>query len=466
MTDISTARRNIILATTSIGSIINPLLNTMVIIAAPFFGNVFNVSARDLGWLSTAFILANAIALIPATWIVDKIGYKKSYLIGSLIVAISCLLTVFASNYPLIIALRAASGLGISFVMITSVALITQIFPSEKRGFAIGLNSMMIYLGLTLGPFLGGIIVETLGWKSIFYLISPLIFTTGILVYILINTEFTNPVKKPDLWGILFYGIATFCMMFGLATITDTLSPFIVASGLILFILFIRHEFHHSNPVLHVSLFKQNKRFSRASFAALLNYSASYAVVYMMSLYLQTVGNRSATESGLIILVQALIQVIATPIAGKFADKYDSKYLSTGGMILTTIGLILLANISLNSDVNRSYILIIQILIGLGIAFFTTPNSTDIMNSVPKCEYSTASGIISAVRQYGMLISMAICMSSISIIVGSYEILSEDVYDEFLIAFQYAMYFCAGLSGIGAILSWFRGPLSHTENNA
>lgn len=457
MTEFTPARRRLILLMTSIGSIMNPFLGTMIILAMPTIGVEFTVSAHDLGWLSTAFILANAIMLVPASWIVDKIGYKKCYFFGSLLVGISSILSIFSPSYGFLITFRILAGLGISFVMITSMAILTRIFPRDRRGFVIGINTTMIYVGLTLGPFLGGILCDAFGWQSIFIAIAPFITLSGILVFCLMKTEFTEPVSRFDKIGALLYATATFCLMYGLSTITEPMSVVLAAVGLILFILFIRYEIKQEAPVLHIRQFITNKRFARSSYAALLNYAASYAVIYMLSLYLQSIGQLTATEAGVILLVQTLIQAIFTPITGKLSDKMDPKYLVTVGMIMTMAGLILLANLGLRPDFH-GYILVVQILMGMGTALFSAPNSASIMNSVPKKEHSSASSIIALVRQFGMLISMAICMSSIAFFVGNSEMLTEAMFPGFAMALNVAMYICAGLSLIGVLCSWFRGP--------
>ncbi|HJJ35766.1 MAG TPA: MFS transporter [Methanocorpusculum sp.] len=465
MTELSRARRNLVLLVTSIGAIVNPLLGTMIILAMPLIGTEFQVSAHDLGWLSTAFILANAIALVPAAWFVDKIGYKKAYFIGSIIVGISCILAMFAPSFSALIFLRVTAGLGISLVMITSIAILTRIFPKNKRGFVIGINTTMVYLGLTLGPFLGGILVDNFGWESTFLVIAPFIILSGILVLISLNTEFTVPVARFDLRGAVLYAGAIFCLMYGLSTITDGLSAILAAVGLVLLVIFIWYELRQKHPVLHISLFIKNKRFARSSYAALLNYAASYAVIYMLSLYLQSVGALTASQAGLILLVQTLVQMICSPIAGKLSDKIDTKYLATIGMILTIVGLVLLSNIGLDGATNRGYLLIIQIFMGLGVALFSAPNTATIMSSVGKKEYSMASSTTALVRQFGMLISMAICMSAISIFVGSSELLNESMYGDFAVALQVSMLICAGLAVIGAIFSWFRGPAPKIEED-
>ena len=457
MSELPPKNRNLVLGATSIGAIMSPLLGMMIILAMPVISSEFSVSARDIGWLSTAFILANVICLVPASQFVDRIGYKKSYIIGTAIVALACLLSIFAPNFGVLITLRVITGAGISLVMITSIAILTRIFPKTKRGFVIGINTAMVYLGLTLGPVLGGLLTDAFGWRSLFILCTPLLCLSGIFIFFFLKTEFTEPVPKFDKLGTFLYAAATFCLMYGISTITDNGSLILAAIGLALFVAFIICELKREYPVLHISLFTKNRRFARSSYAALFNYASSYAVVYMLSLYLQSVGQLTATEAGLILLFQSLIQVIFTPIIGKLADKIDPKYLATAGMALTIAGLVLLSGIGLSGADARGYIMVVQVLIGLGAALFSAPNTTTIMNSVPKQEYSAASGIISVVRQYGMLISMGICMAVISIFVGGTEVLSASMYADFAFAIKVSMLICAGLCAIGLLFSWFRG---------
>ncbi|MDO5843611.1 MAG: MFS transporter [Methanocorpusculum sp.] len=463
MTETSNRTRYLILLATSIGAVVNPLLGSMIILALPTIGTDFIVSARDLGWVSTSFILANAICLVPAARLVDKIGYKKSYILGSIIVSVSCFLSIFSPSYAVLIALRVLAGCGISLVMITSLAILTRIFPKNKRGFVIGINTAMVYVGLSVGPVLGGILTESFGWQSLFIVMTPLILCSAVLLFIFLKEEFTEPVLFFDKVGTVLYAAAIFCLMYGLSTITEYGSAFLALAGFILLIIFVWYELKQKYPILHISLFFKNKRFARASLAALLNYGAVYGVIYFVSLYLQSVGQLTATEAGLIILFQPMIQAVMTPVSGKISDKVDPKYLVTIGMILTLVGVLLLAGLGFMSDGFASYIAITQVFIGLGAALFAAPNTSDIMSSVPKAEYSTASGIVAVVRQLGMLVSMAICMASISIFVGGTDMLGPEMHAEFILSMQVAMVICAVLALIGVFFSWFRGKAEYDE---
>ncbi len=444
-----------ILFATSMGSFLNPMIASMVILALPAIGLEFGVSARDLGWMSTAFILATAILLVPASRLVDSIGYKKSYIIGGLIVAVSCFFSIFAPDYTTLIILRIIAGMGAAFVMITGLAILTRVYPANKRGMVIGINTAMVYVGASMGPIIGGFLTEYAGWHSIFLVMIPLLLISTIFMVIFLKQEFKNPWKSFDIKGTILYATAIFCTMFGLSTITDNGSLFLTIAGVVLFVIFMWYERRVEEPVLHVDLFFKNKRFARSSYTALLNYGCTYGSVYMVSLYLQSVGALSAVEAGFIIFFQPLIQAIMTPIAGKLSDRFDPRYLVTIGMALSAIGVILLAGLGLISAV--SYIAITQVFIGLGSALFSAPNTNAIMSAVSQNEYSSASSIVAVMRQLGMILSMSVCMAAISIFVGGMDMLGPNMYPEFVQALQISMLICSGLAVIGIIFSWFRG---------
>lgn len=447
--------RRMILFATSMGSFLNPMIATMVILALPAIGLDFGVSARDLGWMSTAFILATAILLVPASRLVDKIGYKKSYIIGGLIVGVSCFFSIFAPDYTTLIILRIIAGMGSAFVMITGLAILTRVYPANKRGMVIGVNTAMVYVGASMGPIIGGFLTEYAGWHSIFLMMIPLLLISALVMAIFLKQEFKNPWKSFDIKGTILYAAAIFCTMYGLSTITDNGSLFLAIAGVFLIVIFMWYERKVAEPVLHVDMFFKNKRFARSSNTALLNYGCTYGAVYMVSLYLQSVGELSAVEAGFIIFFQPLIQAVMTPIAGKLSDHFDPRYLVTFGMALSAIGVILLAGLGLTSAV--SYIAITQVFIGLGSALFSAPNTNAIMSAVPQKEYSSASSIVAVMRQLGMILSMAICMAAISIFVGGLNMLGPDMYPQFVQALQVSMLVCSGLAVIGIFFSWFRG---------
>lgn len=454
--EMSSATRRMVLFATSMGSLINPLIASMIVLAMPQIGLEFFVSARDLGWLTLTFLLAGAIFLVPASRIADYIGYKRTYILGALITAVACALSAFAPTYPTLLLLRVIAALGTSFLMITGIAILTRVYPPKERGGAFGINTAMVYVGGSIGPVLGGLLTETFGWRSVFLVMVPFAFLAALPLYRFLKENFRMEKTAPfDLKGTFLYAIAMFCLMYGLSTLPEMISFILAAIGVILMIVFVWYECRLSAPVLHVKLFFTNKVFARSSYAALLNYGCMYGAVFFVSLYLQSIGELTAVEAGMVVFFQPLLQAVMTPIAGKCSDKVNPKYLVTIGMILSAVGVLLLAGLTMQTNVY--YIVVTQVFIGLGVALFSAPNTNIIMGSVPAQEYSTASSMIAVMRQVGMIFSMAICMSALSIIVGGTEMLGPEMYDEFLLALKVSMFACAGLAIVGIFFSWFRG---------
>lgn len=455
MTGMDARTRRLILFATSVGAFLSPLIGSMILLAMPEVGVAFNVSARNLGWLITIFILANAIFLVPASRLADLFGYKRSYLLGAGIVAVSCGLSVLATAYPVLLLLRVIAALGTSFLMITGLAILSHVYPARERGSAFGINTAMVYIGASAGPILGGFLTGAFGWRAVFLVMVPLAFAAAVPMWWFFRDEIKIPSESSfDIRGTIIYTAAMFCTMYGLSTLPDPVSAVLTGVGILMMIAFVWYELKLPAPVLHVKLFFTNPRFARSSYVALFNYGCTYGSVFFVSLYLQFIGHLTEAQAGIIIFFQPLIQAIMTPIAGKLSDKVDPRYIVTVGMVFSAVGVLLLAGLGLEADL--PYITLTQVFIGLGSALFAAPNTNAIMASVPKEEYSTASGIVAVMRQIGMIISMAICMSAISIYVGGTDMLGPTMYPEFLQALKVSMIFCAALACIGVIFSWFR----------
>jgi len=456
MTAMDTRTKRLILFAACIGACLNPLVASMIILAMPEVGGAFAVPARDLGWLSLIFILANAIFLVPASRLSDLIGYKRSYLLGAAVVAVACGLSVFAPTYPVLLLLRVLAACGTSFLMITGLAILSRVYLPHERGAAFGVHTAMVYIGGSAGPVFGGFLIGLFGWRAVFLVMVPLAVAAAIPMWKFFRDEIRIPSDGPfDVRGTVLYAVAMFCTMYGLSTLPDPLSAGLTILGVLMMAVFVRYELRVPSPVLHVKLFFTNRRFARSSYAALLNYGCTYGSVFFVSLYLQSVGSLTAVQAGMIVFFQPLIQAVMTPIAGKLSDRIDPRYIVTVGMVLSGFGVLLLSGLGLAADLH--YIAVTQVFIGLGSALFSAPNTNAIMGAVPEDEYSTASGIVAVMRQAGMIISMAVCMSAISIYVGGTDMLGPAMYPQFLQALRVSMIFCAGLAFVGVLFSWFRG---------
>lgn len=452
--DVRTNR--LILFATSIGAVLSPLIGSMIVLAMPEIGVAFGVVARDLGWLSTIFILANAIFLIPASRLSDMMGYKRSYLLGAVIVGVACGLSVVAPTYGVLLVLRVVAACGTSFLMVTGLAILSRVYPPRERGAAFGVNAAMVYVGASAGPVLGGVLTDVFGWRSVFAVMVPMAVVAGVLMWWFFRDEVRFAGEgRFDVFGTVLYAAGMFCTMFGLSTLPSLVSAGLVVAGAVVMVVFVWYELRVLSPVLRVRLFFVNRRFARSAYAALLNYGCTAGSVFFVSLYLQSIGQLSPVHAGMVIFFQPLIQAVMTPVAGKVSDRVDPQYIVTGGMLLSMVGVLLLAGLGLETDLQ--YIMVAQVCIGLGSALFVAPNTNAIMGSVQASEFSAASGIVAVMRQAGMAISMAVCMSAITIFEGGDDMLGPEMYPDFLEALQVSMVFCAGLAVVGVLFSWFRG---------
>lgn len=296
--DVRTNR--LILFATSIGAVLSPLIGSMIVLAMPEIGVAFGVVARDLGWLSTIFILANAIFLIPAARLSYLLGYKRSYLLGAVVVAVSCALSVVAPTYGVLLGLRVVAACGTSFLMVTGLAILSRVYPPRGRGTAFGVHAAV--------PM----------WRF-----------------------FRDEVRgrsegRFDVVGTVLYAAGMFCTMYGLSTLPVLGSAGLTVAGLGVMVVFVWYELRVFSPVLRVRLFFTNRRFARSAYAALLNYGCTAGSVFFVSLYLQSIGQLSPVHAGMVIFFQPLIQAVMTPVAGRVSDRVDPRYIVTGGMLLST----------------------------------------------------------------------------------------------------------------------------------
>jgi MFS family permease len=332
--------------------------------------------------------------------------------------------------------------------------MIVQIYPRSQRGLPLALNTMCIYIGASMGPGLGGLLTETFGWQSIFLSLVP--FSVAALVAILFfKTDFRTSEGEPfDIKGSVLYGLGMIALMYGVITLPDKFSPFFIAAGAVLLIAFFNFETKEKHPVLMVSLFK-GRVFRRSNIASFLNYGSSYAVIFTLSQYLQDVGGMGPGTAGLIILLQPAIQAVVTPFAGRTSDRMDPRILTTAGMIMMCLGTGLMITLSVNVDSEMMKVYMILMFTGLGYALFSTPNTNLIMGNVSPKNYSESSGVISVMRQVGMMSSVAVVVCMISIMMGTTTVIEPGTVDRFMTAIHYSFVICFILAAAGAFMTWF-----------
>jgi EmrB/QacA subfamily drug resistance transporter len=347
-----------ILLIATIASFLSPFMAISINIALPTISSELAVNAILLSWISTAYLLTSAMLAVPFGRIADIYGMKKIFTYGIIILTIASFLAAISPSVEFLIITRAVQGIGSAMIFVTGLAIVTSVFPPKERGKAIGINITALYIGFVLSPVLGGFLTEYMGWRSIFYLVVPL----GLLVIALVFWKMKGKEwaeckgEKLDYWGSLIYIIMLALTLIGFSIITSTLGMLMVILGIIGFISFVIWELRVENPVLEIRLFLKNRMFAFSNLAMLIIYMGTFALSFLLSLYLQFIKGFDPEVAGLILVVQTVFMVIMSPIAGRLSDKFDPGKLASLGMAITTIGLVIFALIT---DETSLYVIIL-----------------------------------------------------------------------------------------------------------
>jgi MFS family permease len=410
-----------VLIVTTFAAFLAPFLGSAVNLALPSIGKELHANAISLGWVISSYILSTAIFLMPFGRLGDIIGRKKVFSFGILLFSVSTLLIVFSGNITVLIILRIIEGLSSAMIFGTSLAIISSVFQQGERGRAMGINITSTYLGLSCGPVIGGILTQYLGWRSIFGFLVPFGIISLILIKRKIKTEWAEAGDEKFDWrGSFIYGIALASFMYGFSRLPSSAGWLCIAAGVIMAAGFIFIEKKISNPVFDISLFLQNRVFAFSGLAALINYSATSAIGFFMSLYLQYLKGLDARTAGLIMISQPIAMTLLSPLAGKLSDKRNPGVIASLGMAITACGLILLCFIT---EATPDFLIVLLLLLmGIGFGFFSSPNSNAIMSSVEKRHLGIASGVVGTMRMVGQMMSMGIAMMLISLYIGKQSI--------------------------------------------
>ncbi len=417
-----TGKRAVLLVAT-MASFLFPFMLSAVNIALPRIGKELSLDAVTLGWIATAYLLSSATLLVPFGRIADIYGRKKIFTCGIVIFTLSSLFSGMANSATMLISCRVFQGVGGAMLAGTAIALLTTVFPANERGKVLGINIAATYIGLSLGPVLGGVLTQHFGWRSIFFLSALLgLAVIGVVLWKL-KGEWTGAKgEKFDSVGSVIYILGLVALVYGF-TLLPMPGVWLIVGGIIGLSAFTRWEMRTRSPVLDVSLFRNSKAFTFSNLAALINYSATFAVTFLISLYLQYVKGFNPESAGLILVAMPAMQAIFSPIAGRLSDRIEPRLIASAGMVLTTIGLVIF--IFLNEKTPLELIVGNLILMGFGFALFSSPNTNAVMSSAPKTAYGVASATLATMRQVGMVLSMGIAMLMFTLYIGRVQITPE-----------------------------------------
>lgn len=429
-----------------------PFMSSSINLALPIIAKEFSMNAISLSWIVSIFLLVSAIFPVPFSKLADRVGRKKVFFSGIVIFTAATMVCAFSGSGEVLIAGRFLQGFGASMMFATNMAIVTAVFPPNERGKALGIITAVVYVSISSGPFLGGMLTHYYGWRSIYYVtaIIGILVIAGILT--LMKGEWAEQkAGKFDWIGALLYGSGLSSLIYGFS-ILPVLPGFIyIGFGLFALTGFVLYEKAQEHPVLHVRLFWENKVFGFASSAALINYASTFAISFLLSLYLQYLKGLSAQQAGLVLIAQPIAMTVLSPLSGRWSDKIDARNLATLGMAIIVIGLTLLFFLTPSTPI--WIIISISVIMGIGFGIFSSPNMNVIMGSVEKKYLGMASATTNTMRLTGQAFSMGITTMVISLCVGKAKI-TPDVLPLFMKSIHITFIILAVLCGIGVYTSW------------
>lgn len=447
------SRENKILVAVMIGSFLTPFTGSFINLSLPDIGREFMVGTSALSWIIEAFLMVCAIFVLPMGQLSNRWGKRAIYLLGTGGFAIVSFMIHFTSSIEMLMILRILQGICSAMIFATGTAIVAQAYPIEKRGKAMGLVVSVVYIGLAVGPVVGGFLNYNFGWRSIFYFTA----TLGTLAFLMTLFWMKENWKTPgqdhlNAMSIVLYSTTLVLIMYGLSEfVNQPIAKYLLLAGLVLAVIYVIHEARTEKPLIPVQIFMENKMFAFSNLAAMLNYSATFAIGFLLSLYLQMIMGFNSATAGLILLVQSIIMSVLSPVTGAMSDRYGSAVMASSGMGIIACGLVVILY-----AIHISALTIIiagLVVVGFGFAMFSAPNNNAIMSSVPPKYFSFASSVIGTVRLLGQVLSMAIVASILSRTSSAGEVgSSAALLENIQIAFVVFAVFCA----IGIVPSMIR----------
>lgn len=402
-----------------------PLMLSAANVALPVISQDLKVNAVLLSWVPMAYLMASAMFVLVFGRLADMFGRKRIFLLGTSGVIVTSILAAISNSGEALVFARFLQGTCAAMLYATQIALVSSVFPPAERGRAIGLTVSTIYLGLTGGPLIGGYLIESFGWRAAFVFHIPLAIIVLLIGLWKVKGEWKA--DEPGLFdskGALLYPVVIVLFCSAVSTLPESRAFIILILAIIGFWYFFRLQYRTAHPVFDVRLFYTNRVFTFSCIASLIMYTATFANVVLVSLYLQFLKGMPASTAGIIMMTQPLTMALFSPLAGRLSDRFEPRWISSCGMALTFIGLLLLSLLNAQSPI--WYLCMALIMTGVGFGFFSSPNVNAIMGTVEKRFYGSATGAVATMRIVGQLASMILVTLIFALMIGTVEIESSN----------------------------------------
>ncbi|MDR2461464.1 MAG: MFS transporter [Deltaproteobacteria bacterium] len=434
---------------------------TALNVAMPDIERDMGLSAPELSWIIMACMLAMAAFSAPLARVSDIVGRRKVTIIGLWVAIAGSIGSALSPNYTIFVLTRALTGIGLITFFTTIMAMVASAYPPGARGKVLGLTIGAVYVSLSMGPTVGGLLVFKFGWESIFWFSAISLVPSLVLIH-LVQGEDPLEDSPLDLLGTILWTLALGLGFAGFASLPAPWAIAAMAVGLLLFVVFVLRSFKIESPLIDLSLFTRSRRFTFSSGAAFISYLASFSITMLLSLYFQYSKGLSPLITGFVLTAQPLFQAVLTPIAGRLSDRVDPGVLGSVGLGVILMGILIIA-IFISPSAPLPLIITAMCLCGAGFALFSAPNSNAIFSSVPPRRMGQASGVISVMRLTGQISSVAITTLVFSLVIGAGEITPEK-YPDFIKATKVLFWIFAPLCFLAILASLARGAPNEAKS--
>ncbi len=404
------------LSCTSVGMLLATINSGTLIIALPDLERSLHTSLLSLVWVILAYMIASTVLVLTCGRLSDLFGRKRAYVAGFAVFAIASLGAGFAADGTQLILWRIFQGVGAAFLFANSAALVTDAFPREQLGIAMGTNTMVAAIGLVLGPVLGGALVA-ISWHWVFWFNVPLALAGSIWGGLVLH-ELSKPdsVRGFDPLGTVAFVVGLTGLVLGISRggLSGWSDPAVligIGAAVVLLPLFVLIEHRGRAPMLDLTIF-QNRLFAAATGAAFINGLSRFALMFLFVFYFQGAQGDDPITAGIKLIPLALGMLIASPLAGAWADRRDSRMLAAGGMVVTAIGLAGMTVLQVHSAYWISTVWLF--VVGVGSGMFNSPNTAAMMGTVPAHRRGIAAGARLMLQNTGAILSIAFVLAVIT----------------------------------------------------
>ena len=408
--DITPGRHKwLVLSTVSIGTFMATLDGSIVNISLPKIQQAFGVNLTAIEWVVVAYLLVVGALLLPFGRLGDIIGYKRVYLTGFTLFAAASALCGSSNSVWMLVGFRALQGIGAAMLQAMGPAIVTNTFGARERGTALGLNSVSVSIGLSIGPALGGLLTEFGSWRWIFYVNVPVGAFAILWAWRILGNERGAARQTFDFPGAIFSSGGLFALLLALiqGESWGWSSPAVlglIGLSVVLLLLFVFFELRARQPMLDLRLFKI-RSFSAGNISLLIAFAGLFIATFLLPFFLEQGQGLSPLKAGLLLTPIPLTTLVFAPFAGLLSDHIGPRIPATVGIAIMAFGLYTLTQ--LHASASYWDLIWRLMIIGMGQGVFNSPNSSAILGSVPRIRLGVASGTLAEMRINGQVLGIA-----------------------------------------------------------